>query len=170
MNIGICDDNDEVRQSIFDLCKEISKEENEIHSCIVFKCGEEVLNYCKQKDSLKIDILFLDIEMPGIDGIELKNLFRIPTLMVYIVNPIMLGFILASNWVSTGEILYFARILIPHSIFEVPAIVMACSMGIKGKAGRADFKEGRLLANSTFIFIFLIIAATIESTISVSLI
>lgn len=74
MNIGICDDNDEVRQSIFDLCKEISKEENEIHSCIVFKCGEEVLNYCKQKDSLKIDILFLDIEMPGIDGIELKNL------------------------------------------------------------------------------------------------
>ena len=68
-------------------------------------------------------------------------LFRIPALLVYIVNPVVLGFILAANWVSTGEIFYFVNMLIPHSIFEIPAIVMACSFGIKGKQGREDLKE-----------------------------
>lgn len=96
-------------------------------------------------------------------------LFRIPSFLVYIVNPIALGFVLAANWVSTGEIIYFVRMLIPHSIFEVPAIVIACSMGIRGKKGRENFKDGALMVNVIVILILLIVAAVIECTISAKL-
>lgn len=96
-------------------------------------------------------------------------LIRIPAIVVFLINPMVLGFILAANWVSTGEIFYFIKMLIPHSIFEIPAIVLSCSIGIKGKAALAKLKEGKLSIDLVTIIILLIIAATVESTISASL-
>ena len=97
-------------------------------------------------------------------------LFRIPAFLVYFINPIMLGLILAANWVSTGVLLYFIRIIIPHSIFEIPAIVLSCSLGMQGKKGRQDIKKNTGVIYIGVIIILLVIAAFIETTVSESLI
>lgn len=97
-------------------------------------------------------------------------LLGIPSILVFVVNPIVVGFVLAANWVSTGELFYFVRILIPHSLFEVPAIVISCSIGLNCRKGRNVFKEGMMWGNAMVILILLIVAAFIESTVSVSLI
>lgn len=43
------------------------------HTFYLFQSAEEVLYYCENMKNKRIDILFLDIEMPGMDGICLKN-------------------------------------------------------------------------------------------------
>ncbi|WP_092870301.1 stage II sporulation protein M [Acetitomaculum ruminis] len=96
-------------------------------------------------------------------------LFRIPAFLVYLINPLVLGFILALNWVSTGELIYFLYILLPHSVFEIPAIVMSCSLGMKGKRDRREIKQKIFLFELLLITMLLIIAAIIESTVSIGL-
>ncbi|MFA9396835.1 MAG: LytR/AlgR family response regulator transcription factor [Clostridiaceae bacterium] len=73
LHIGICDDVYEERQIIFNLCKEYFKENAINHDYVSFSNGEDVLLYCKKDDNKRIDLLFLDVEMPGISGIELKD-------------------------------------------------------------------------------------------------
>lgn len=73
MYIGICDDNSEARQTIFKLCEEYFRENTIKHEYVFFYSGEEVLLYCEQDDNEPIEVLFLDIEMSGISGIDLKN-------------------------------------------------------------------------------------------------
>ncbi|PXV91690.1 LytTR family two component transcriptional regulator [Lachnotalea glycerini] len=71
--IGICDDFIEARKTIFNLCEEYFKETIMKHEYVFFNSGEEVLLYCEGNDNVQIDILFLDIEMQGISGIDLKK-------------------------------------------------------------------------------------------------
>lgn len=73
LNIGICDDNDDACQTIYNLCKEYFEESDVEHKYIFFSNGNEVLLYCKNMETDQIDILFLDVEMPGISGIDLKD-------------------------------------------------------------------------------------------------
>lgn len=71
--IGICDDEDKYIEILGDICKNYCldiQSEYEIHH---FKSGEEVLEYCDNANSKRLDILFLDIEMNGINGIDLKG-------------------------------------------------------------------------------------------------
>lgn len=71
--IGICDDNESDIKKIEQICKKIMLENQMICRYISFVNGEEVLNYCKNLENEKIDLLFLDVELPKMSGIELKE-------------------------------------------------------------------------------------------------
>ena len=73
IRIGICDDIDAARQAMLSLCCEYSQKNDEAFEYEMFKSGEEVIEYCNNDSTSKIDILFLDIEMDGISGIDLKE-------------------------------------------------------------------------------------------------
>lgn len=73
LHIGICDDAIEARRTIFNLCEEYFKENTMKHEYVFFNSGETVLLYCEGIDNAQIDILFLDVEMQGISGIDLKK-------------------------------------------------------------------------------------------------
>ena len=73
MRIGICDDEKRARMEVRKLC-ELYFAENEIeHDYMEFESGEAVLTYSANRDSLPIELLFLDVEMDGLDGIRLKE-------------------------------------------------------------------------------------------------
>ncbi len=71
IHIAICDDeihmSDHIRTFVSDFFR---KKNREIHLC-TFASGEELLNYDGQ-----IDILFLDIQMRGMDGMETARKLR----------------------------------------------------------------------------------------------
>ncbi len=73
MRIGICDDEKHARMEVRKLC-ELYFNENKIEQdYIEFESGEAVLAYSAKQDSASIDLLFLDVEMDGLDGIRLKE-------------------------------------------------------------------------------------------------
>lgn len=73
MVIGICDDEIYARQEVRKLC-ELYFSKNKIeHSYAEFESGEVVLAYSAKQDSAPVDLLFLDVEMEGVDGIRLKE-------------------------------------------------------------------------------------------------
>ncbi|WP_297632213.1 LytTR family DNA-binding domain-containing protein [uncultured Clostridium sp.] len=61
ISIGICDDDELIRKKL----KTILEKEDIDFKIYEFKCGEELVSFNE-----KIDILFLDIDMGGINGIE----------------------------------------------------------------------------------------------------
>lgn len=67
MQIGVCDDQQETRELIADKIRMVYPEVN----IIFYKSGQEVL------DALQLpDILFLDIQMPGTDGMQTARELR----------------------------------------------------------------------------------------------
>ncbi len=67
LQVGICDDQEETRELIADKVKFACPEAD----IILYKSGQEVL------DALMLpDILFLDIQMPGIDGMQTARELR----------------------------------------------------------------------------------------------
>lgn len=63
--IGICDDQYSVLEQLRNIISSYLFEKEQDADVILFQNGNEVISSLK-----KLDILFLDIEMPGIDGIE----------------------------------------------------------------------------------------------------
>lgn len=61
ISIGVCDDDNLIREKL----KKILEKESKDFKIYEFKCGEELLKFNR-----KLDILFLDIDMGGINGIE----------------------------------------------------------------------------------------------------
>lgn len=66
MRIGVCDDQKLYREEIINSCKKLLEDSSVIYEC--FSSGEEFLNA-----DVECDFLFLDIEMEGIDGIQVKD-------------------------------------------------------------------------------------------------
>lgn len=75
IRIGICDDCKKDILWIQQCCEMFFGECKVEHEYEIFYSGEEVLEYCKgnKKKEERIDILFLDIEMGKISGIDLKE-------------------------------------------------------------------------------------------------
>lgn len=68
MLIAICDDNKETTEEVLLYCKRYMGSRCET---VIFNDGKKLLEY-----SGNIDLVVLDIEMPGINGIEIKNEFQ----------------------------------------------------------------------------------------------
>lgn len=80
MIVGICDDERDIREKIEKLCKKNLKIPNIQYE--QFANGEEVEN-------ADINILILDIKMPKVDGLEVKNIFEEQekdTLIIFVTN------------------------------------------------------------------------------------
>lgn len=74
MLVGICDDDrifvEKFLMQLENILKNICPE----YHVIIFHDSTSVINYCMNEDySTKIDLLFLNVEMPVIDGIVLKK-------------------------------------------------------------------------------------------------
>lgn len=83
--IGICDDDITYLNKIKLICERWLLENVDEYEIVEFSTGTEVTTYCKEP----LQLLFLDIELPGISGIELlpvlsksPNVWRV----VYITN------------------------------------------------------------------------------------
>ena len=72
ITIGICDDEAAYRDHIKTICSDYLTRQEQEFQFIEFSSGEEVLAY--QGDRMLL--LFLDIEMPGIDGLEVMEKLR----------------------------------------------------------------------------------------------
>ncbi len=77
MKIGICDDNKKEREHIEALCRDQGYEE-----ILSYASGEELL---LSPDLSSLSLLFLDIEMGGVGGIEIKNRLETTNPATYIV-------------------------------------------------------------------------------------
>ncbi len=73
INIGICDDETYISEKIEQRVKEFFWNKDISISVLHYSSGEELL---KSSQEIEIDILFLDIGMPGIDGIETARTLR----------------------------------------------------------------------------------------------
>lgn len=73
IRIGICDDVKEEREKIHQLCEEFFEGKGIEYNYVFFESGEEVLEYCEDDEKEQITLLFLDVEMGKISGIQLKE-------------------------------------------------------------------------------------------------
>lgn len=72
ITIGICDDEAPYRELIRKFCSQYLVACKQDHQFVEFSSGEEVLSYRGEK----IHLLFLDIEMAGMDGLEVMERTR----------------------------------------------------------------------------------------------
>lgn len=84
MVLGICDDQKVYRDYIRKICERTKEQFAENWKIIEFVNGREVL-----KSQISIDILILDLEIPEVDGIQIKNLFynkKQDTTIIYVTS------------------------------------------------------------------------------------
>lgn len=71
IKIGICDDEQNVLEELKNIILECIDELQEEFEIYDYSCGNDVL-----PDAEKLNLIFLDIEMPGMDGIETGKLLK----------------------------------------------------------------------------------------------
>ncbi len=72
MRISICDDEKYIQRQVCTLCDNYFRNMKMVYTLQTFSTGEELL-----ASTEGMNLVFLDIEMPGIDGIEIKKLLKI---------------------------------------------------------------------------------------------
>lgn len=80
MVVGICDDHAEERERIYKVCEVVLEQMGCPAEIALFEGASFVLQTSK-----KPDILILDIEMPGMTGIELKEVLQSEEGATYII-------------------------------------------------------------------------------------
>lgn len=70
--IAICDDRQEVQKRLSGYIDMILANKNSEYNTRTFSNGGELINWISNNDST-IELLFLDIEMPGMTGVEVKS-------------------------------------------------------------------------------------------------
>ena len=75
MKIAVCDDNPKHINAIENSLFEIGKAENIKVECDAYQSGEE-LTRVYQSSTAAYDVIFLDMEMDGLNGIDTANLIR----------------------------------------------------------------------------------------------
>lgn len=95
--------------------------------------------------------------------------FGISSIIVLGYNGFLLGIILGVSFAVTGQYWYYIKILIPHTIFELPAIILSCSTGLEGFKFFKKYNLKSIITDILIILILLIIAAFIEVNISKAL-
>lgn len=87
MKIAVCDDNEQIIAQISELIRDFfTQKEISGYEILAFRDGESLLSA-----DTDIDILFLDIEMPGLDGIYVGNEIKKfhPEIITFIVTSYM---------------------------------------------------------------------------------
>lgn len=74
IRIAICDDDHTICTQLENIILEFQKENNKELTIKVFYSGEKLIEYIKNKNSF--DLIFLDIELEGINGVEVGSIIR----------------------------------------------------------------------------------------------
>ena len=88
INIAICDDKIEFSNKLEKILLDILKEEKIQADIDVYQSGNELLNKL-QEDKIRYDIIFLDIEMKGMNGLETAKEIRKQdeiTMLIYVTS------------------------------------------------------------------------------------
>ena len=73
IRIGICNGSREDGRVIERLCSRYLDNIGVKYQFVNFLSGERLLKYCADRENRRIDLLFLDVKLPGINGIEVKR-------------------------------------------------------------------------------------------------
>lgn len=71
MRIGICDDDEQDLELIHTICQETYDQLGMEYEILIFNKAEDILTYKEE-----LQLLILDIEMPGLSGLELKEMLQ----------------------------------------------------------------------------------------------
>lgn len=86
--IGICDDEKLYIQKLKSIMRALFQEKENLYEIYTFLSGRELLEYCEKKEML-FDVLFLDIDMPEINGIQVAQKIREKnkqTIIIFLTN------------------------------------------------------------------------------------
>ncbi|WP_341280032.1 stage II sporulation protein M [Paenibacillus sp. FSL H8-0537] len=91
-------------------------------------------------------------------------LFGLPTLIVLFINGLWIGTVIASRLAEGVSLATLLLKLLPHGVFELPALLLAGAIGLKGFVFYYEPKKGwRLYFRLTgWIILMLLVAALIE--------
>lgn len=70
--IAICDDSQEIQKDMTQYIDQVLFGKNTEYETLTFSNGGELFNWIENNDR-EIELLFLDIEMPGMTGVEIKS-------------------------------------------------------------------------------------------------
>ena len=105
MVIAICDDEEVIRHKCSKICKELISNYNRSFEIIQYEDGKDI-------DREDIDILILDIEMPIVDGLSVKEMLQNKGIDTYII--FVTSIIQSIHWIKLRqEFRINARVLKP---------------------------------------------------------
>ncbi len=132
------------------------------------KILELIKSLINKTDGLNVIELFIFITSNNIQvsffGMILGIIFAIIPTLTLIINGYVLGFVINRSIVSEGIFIIWR--LFPHGIFEIPAVLISTSLGIKIGTDFKNIKKNLKSALRIFILIvvpLLVIAGIIES-------
>lgn len=75
LRIGVCDDSADARMLLCCALERVLDERGVAHQCFEFSSGEGIMLWLAKHPG-ELDLVFLDIEMPGVDGMETARRLR----------------------------------------------------------------------------------------------